>query len=187
MESRRTPAKVADPVLEPLVELPSLREPRLARLEVEAREAFRDLLPGEQAFARYVVCGHRWADAAIRAGFKPATGRALMKNPRIRRAVSVGTEFADLKAGVDPVWVRTKLRNVIALGERRGEPKYVLAALRLLADISGMTKPDVAQGGPPVIVQVALALPQRETPPSFLARSSTLALAPAPELADLLA
>jgi hypothetical protein len=145
-----TAEKIEAGALAPVFELPSHREPRLRRLEAESRTAMADLLPAERAFVRYICSAIRPGEAAVRAGYQKSTGYQLVKNPRIQRAISIVTEWADLAAGVDPAWVRKKLRDVIELAHIRRELKTEIGALRLLSELAGLI-----QGKAPVAVETA--------------------------------
>lgn len=128
-----------------------------------------DLLPPDlRLYVLVRTAGAAPAVAARRAGLDPAaTERWERKTSAARRA---SQEQANRFADIDVTWLRSKLVSLYERTLGKGDDTAALACLKEIGKLAGLY-PREAPGGVgngPVLVQVALSIPTRETPPSFL-------------------
>lgn len=145
-----------------------LEEMHMDEVNRLAEEEFNLLSPDLRLYALVRTGGASPATAARRAGLDPTKTEALERRTSAARRVS--QEQANRLTEVDVTWLRTRLVSLYTRALGKGDETAALACLREIGKLAGLypkEQPNGAGSGP-VLVQVALSLPPRETPPSFL-------------------
>lgn len=140
-----------------------------ADLERLVKEELDLLTPALRLYTILRTSGAIPLAAARRAGFNPTAGTDALerKTSAARRAYA---EQANRLAEVDVTWLRGRLVSLYERTLGKGDEGVALACLREIGKLGGLypRETTAAPGSGPVLVQVSLQLPARETPPSFL-------------------
>jgi hypothetical protein len=143
------------------------------------------LTPRTAVFVQEYAKGATLKDAARAAGLSPrgtAPRQRLVRSPGAAELVVLLREQARRRAGLTAEVAIHRFRDLSRSAEQAGDHGAAVGAMREASKIANLYPTEGgAAAAAPVLVQVALALPPRETPPSFLVGStSTPALAPPP-------
>ena len=138
-------------------------------LERHLDEELEGLTPAQRFYAYLRANGEIPTTAAQRAGFDPATATPGLER-KTASARAVYMERISRADGIDVGWLRGRLAALYQTTLGKGDDSGALACLKEIGKLGGLypQEPANGAGSGPVLVQVALALPARETPPSFL-------------------